>query len=217
MPEITFPSGKKGWVYGVHGVVTSHRKWSETSVSSSGGGGYIHPEYGGRVYAPTVSSTITQRQEFWIQTANGKAHKFSNSVEVAEGHECAILWGNLNQNKNGNHLYFINFTSDRHQVLAGLGNKDFYLTDVDKEELNKRFKKFFYIGLGVAFLYILFDGGEFFDALMGGVMIGIISGIIAKHFAFRKMNRTSFIERRSELINNFRNIINIHKNELVGS
>jgi hypothetical protein len=48
----------------------SSSKWSETHVSSSGGGGYLH-QGSGHVSAPTVSSTVKSKHEFWIQTADG--------------------------------------------------------------------------------------------------------------------------------------------------
>ena len=52
------------------GTVMSSSKWSETHVSSSGGGGYLH-QGSGHVSAPTVSSTVKSKHEFWIQTADG--------------------------------------------------------------------------------------------------------------------------------------------------
>ncbi len=52
------------------GTVMSSSKWSETHVSSSGGGGYLH-QGSGHVSAPTVSSTVKSKHEFWTQTADG--------------------------------------------------------------------------------------------------------------------------------------------------
>jgi hypothetical protein len=52
------------------GTVMSSSKWSETHVSSSGGGGYLHGG-SGQVSAPTVSSTVKSKHEFWVQTPDG--------------------------------------------------------------------------------------------------------------------------------------------------
>jgi hypothetical protein len=53
------------------GVVMSTQKWSETRVHSSGGGGYVH-QGSGHVSAPTVSSTVSSKHEFWIQAQDGQ-------------------------------------------------------------------------------------------------------------------------------------------------
>lgn len=53
------------------GVVMSSQKWSETHVRSSGGGGYLH-QGSGHVSAPTISSTVSSKHEFWIQTQDGQ-------------------------------------------------------------------------------------------------------------------------------------------------
>lgn len=53
------------------GAVMSSSKWSETHVSSSGGGGYLHNGTG-HVSAPTVSSTVSAKHEFWFKTEEGR-------------------------------------------------------------------------------------------------------------------------------------------------
>ncbi|VVP59735.1 hypothetical protein PS850_06123 [Pseudomonas fluorescens] len=54
----------------VTGEVLSQNKYSETRVSSSGGGGYIGKQ-GGHVQAPKIQTTIIKKQEFWIKKADG--------------------------------------------------------------------------------------------------------------------------------------------------
>ncbi|MGO8739143.1 hypothetical protein [Rhodoblastus sp.] len=97
MVEFIFPSKRDGWVYGVRGTVTNASKWTETRVSASGGGGYVPPQ---------VSSTVVQRGDFWVKTADGKEVHIEKSLPVSSGHEVVILWGNFDGNKSGNYLYW---------------------------------------------------------------------------------------------------------------
>lgn len=55
----------------ISGEVLGTDKYSETHVSSSGGGGYVG-RHGGHVSAPTVHSTVVTNHEFWIKTDGGK-------------------------------------------------------------------------------------------------------------------------------------------------
>lgn len=103
---------QKLWVRRYFGVVKSVKVWSDTHVSSSGGGGYIHPTNGGRVDAPTVSSTVTERQKFYLETSPGKEEEFDlSAVGVSEGHKLTIISGGTSQS--GRILYVRNHTTDR--------------------------------------------------------------------------------------------------------
>lgn len=84
----------KGWVRLRTGVCikTDEKTWSETHVSSSGGGGYVHPQYGGNVSAAQVSSTVTTRREqkLWVRFFNDQSEadfSFSNdsTLSIMEG------------------------------------------------------------------------------------------------------------------------------------
>jgi hypothetical protein len=55
----------------IRGAVMSSAKWSETHVSSSGGGGSVH-NGSGYVAAPQISSTVTAKHEFWVKTDDGR-------------------------------------------------------------------------------------------------------------------------------------------------
>ena len=62
--------GKIVGFWTITGVVLGSDKYSETHVSSSGGGGYVGP-HGGHVTAPTVRSSTVTNHEFWIKTEDG--------------------------------------------------------------------------------------------------------------------------------------------------
>lgn len=72
------------------GVVVSEPKiWSETRVSSSGGGGYVHPQHGGHVAAPSVHSTSVERSSYFVKYGN------EWEAEIRDGVAC----------RNGNRIY----------------------------------------------------------------------------------------------------------------
>ena len=56
------------------GTVLSHRRWSDTHIWSSGGGGYVDPKFGGHVAAAQISSQILQRVEVFIKDDDGLKH-----------------------------------------------------------------------------------------------------------------------------------------------
>jgi hypothetical protein len=86
----------KGGVYLItdFGIVTSDIPWSDTTVSSSGGGGFIN-QGTGYVNAPTVRTEVFhcrkityKRPDGTIRTAEIPANQFG----FAQGHEIALLF-----------------------------------------------------------------------------------------------------------------------------
>ncbi|MCW2315889.1 hypothetical protein M2322_001433 [Rhodoblastus acidophilus] len=116
MGDFTFPSKRNGWIYGVRGTVTSASKWTESHVSSSGGGGFI-ANGSGYVNAPQVSTTVVERGEFWVRTSDGKEVRISENLPVAPGHEVVVLWGDVAGKKWGSNLYWCNCTSQMHSAI----------------------------------------------------------------------------------------------------
>jgi hypothetical protein len=116
--EIPAPNGT-AWLNILDGNVTHNetQRWSETRVSSSGGGGYLNPQYGGYVSAPVVTSRVTNhlRNIFWIQEMNGGQHRIClnhDNFPVAPGHKVRIISGGSTKNTNhGSYLFAHNFTS----------------------------------------------------------------------------------------------------------
>jgi len=82
---------------GVTGTVISSQKHSETHVRSSGGGGYIH-QGSGHVSAPTITSHVVTKHEFWVRTENGRDVPVNLSnvpVSVAEGQTVSLVSGSV--------------------------------------------------------------------------------------------------------------------------
>lgn len=78
------------------GEIAGDKTWSETHVTSSGGGSsYIGPQ-GGYVNTPTIRSHNSTHQEIWVRQPNG--HEFplqltNRNVLVRPGHRVAVIVG----------------------------------------------------------------------------------------------------------------------------
>ena len=128
MVKFVFPSEREGWINGVRGKVIQTKTWTETHVSSSGGGGYLH-NGSGQVHAPTVRSTIVEKGETWVKTRNGKDICIPSKISGIEGHDVCVLWGNLNEinSQTGPYLYWRNFSTDKHSYI-GLHDRRMFLS-----------------------------------------------------------------------------------------
>jgi hypothetical protein len=76
------------------GEVFSNNKFSETHVSSSGGGGHVDPQYGGHVAAAQMHSTVTTVHQFWVRDDAGKEHSINLrgiDVPLAVGQKIILL------------------------------------------------------------------------------------------------------------------------------
>ncbi|MBU2769500.1 hypothetical protein HAP94_25885 [Acidithiobacillus ferrivorans] len=76
-------------------IVSDPVTWTETHVSSSGGGGYVHPTYGGHVSAPTVSSKIVEREKYFVKTDDGKEVELKDAVTGRKGHHVTLVYGGI--------------------------------------------------------------------------------------------------------------------------
>ena len=117
--DISFPSGDQGWVSGTHGTVHGLRKWSETHVSSPGGGGYLHNGTG-HISAPRVSSTIVERVEFWLkpEAGGGNELRLTMNIDVRDGHRLVVIWGAAAGEPEGRFLFILNQDSGQEYDLA---------------------------------------------------------------------------------------------------
>ncbi len=100
------------------GSVISVNKWSDTHVSSSGGGGYVN-KHGGYVSAPTVSSTITQNIELFSRSDSGQEKKIALAnvnISFREGSKVLAVWGAEDGTDTGPFYYIENL--DTHEVYA---------------------------------------------------------------------------------------------------
>jgi hypothetical protein len=166
MVEFTFPSGVNGWVYGIRGTVTDAKRWTETHVRSSGGGGRIDPKHGGTVSAPTISSTILEKGELWIRGPRGKEVQINMVLPMTTGHDVSILWGNRDGADSGINLYWLNSSSQRHALFGGIDDS-FLLTKEENAIATRIFVKWAAISFGVAFLLLLLYRGSLLSILAG--------------------------------------------------
>lgn len=204
MVKFVFPSGREGWINGVRGKIIGSKVWTETHVSSSGGGGYLHNGTG-QVHAPTVHSTIIEKGETWVKTKNGKDVCIPAKITGIEGHDVLALWGNLNEinSQTGPYLYWRNFSTDKHSDI-GLHDRRMFLSEKDSF---KGFRMFMFVlivcmvfGAIIAFANDSSDG--FLAMAFGGgcgVMIGFFVALIFVLVAwmFHKSTETTIIEPRA--------------------
>ncbi|GEM_PF-5703362 len=109
------------------GEVISDRKWSDTHVQSSGGGGYINSDSTGHVQgyiaAPSVSGKVVQRHTCWVRYVDGKEAERDISaldIPVRAGHQIAEVGGCVpGRDDKGVFLAFANLTTGSHGVFSG--------------------------------------------------------------------------------------------------
>jgi hypothetical protein len=82
------------WFVKITGTVSDVQKWSSTSVSTSGGGGYVHPEHGGYISSPTVTSRVTQHQTFWILSGGLEIEVRDVALSCRDGQPVTLISGN---------------------------------------------------------------------------------------------------------------------------
>lgn len=104
--------GNTYWFCTLSGEISSVRKWSTTTVTTSGGGGYIHPKYGGFINPPAVNTQTQNHQKFWIVSPDGRETEiYLNNFSCREGQQATIIWGALKGAKTGNYLAIKNDTT----------------------------------------------------------------------------------------------------------
>ncbi|MHB0972986.1 MAG: hypothetical protein ACYC0P_01915 [Thiobacillus sp.] len=111
--ELQINNGKI-WLNIARGEVIGQQKWSETEVHASGGGGYVG-QHGGFVAPPKISSTTSEKHEFWIREDGGKetAIELSDAnFPVREGQRVWIAWGGSTRSKaKSRYLFAYNYAS----------------------------------------------------------------------------------------------------------
>lgn len=121
--------GNTYWFCTLSGEVSSVQKWSTTTVTTSGGGGYIHPKYGGFINPPTVNTQTQNHQKFWIVSPDGReAEIFLNDFSCREGQQATVIWGGPKGAKTGNYLAIKNDTTgdvsffDKKNFMSSFGS-----------------------------------------------------------------------------------------------
>lgn len=103
----------------ITGEILGTQKYSETHVSSSGGGGYVN-QGNGYISAPTVHSRVVTQHEFWLKTEDGQevAIKLSGfDIPLREGQKITIISaGNAGENS-GWYSVLVNHNAGQHWFL----------------------------------------------------------------------------------------------------
>lgn len=104
----------------VTGEILGSNKFSETHVSSSGGGGYVGRD-GGHIRAPQVSSSTTTNHEFWIKTEEGKEKSIQlkgYDIAIREGQKISIITATTPQSKSSYYCSLINHNAQNFSRIA---------------------------------------------------------------------------------------------------
>lgn len=116
--QVSAPNGT-AWLLIVEGEVANYNKqiWAESRSEGTGGGGYIGPQ-GGHVSAPSIHTTVTQRQQidFWIRENDGAESQFSFTdfnFSVANGQRLRFAWGANMSHERGEYLFAHNFATNQ--------------------------------------------------------------------------------------------------------
>lgn len=130
----------------VTGEVIGQNKYSETHVSSSGGGGVV-TNRGGYVSAPQVHSRAITNHEFWIKKEDGSEMSVQLSdvdIPLREGHKITLIGSRLSDQKKGPWAVLVNHSEGKHRYIAR------------GEDLNQRFKFVRVTGLSALIAFFLF-------------------------------------------------------------
>ena len=115
--------GRKEITFFEHsGKVTGDKVWSETNVTSSGGGGTV--AYGsGYVRAPTIHSSVTTNREIWIRKDDDSEFcvtNYGNNVKVNHGHDVSVVYAGFNNS--GHAIAIVNRTTGYWHLLDDINN-----------------------------------------------------------------------------------------------
>jgi len=115
----------------VTGYVLSNEKYSETKLSSSGGGGYVGRS-GGLVEAPDIHSQSITCHEFWLKSEDGKEENVQvrgADIPLREGQKISIIYLSERGGSDSYHALLINHNANKYWFTKGLpADYVFYLS-----------------------------------------------------------------------------------------
>jgi hypothetical protein len=148
--NLTLNDGTQIWLGKDTGIVESVKDWSETHISSSGGGGYVSGG-SGYVPAPTVSSRSVHRQVFFLKHEDGTQGECNtNLINVSVGHKVTKVWGAKQGKDRGGNLGFYNHTTNK-QAFYGL--KEYDYRDFGQRRLGCLFSAVLFLSFSCLLLY----------------------------------------------------------------
>jgi hypothetical protein len=125
--DLTLNDGTQIWLRKDTGTVQSVKDWSETYVSSTGGGGHLS-EGTGYVSAPTVTARSVHRQVFFLKYEDGTEKECdTNLINVSVGHQVTLVWGAKQGKDYGHNLGFYDHTTNTYAFYGkkAYNNRDF--------------------------------------------------------------------------------------------
>lgn len=142
--------GNEYLFYTLSGQIRGIEKWTETTVKSQGGGGYIHPQHGGHISAPTITTNNKDHQSFWFVAHDGQEFKLNvNDFSCREGQSSLILFGNLKNKKTYEMMAIKNLVTNKVHLFDASIN-------IFPEIWNSFKKDSFISFLSIIFLIIIF-------------------------------------------------------------
>ncbi|MFN4095206.1 MAG: hypothetical protein ACK4GG_00360 [Sphingomonas sp.] len=145
------------YVFSHTGEVKGTQRWSDTHVSSSGGGGWVGP-HGGRVESAQVHSNVVQRGKFFLREDSGAEHEIHSLFGVRDGQRVIAAWGGDTHSRRG-------YLMGLHNMATG----ERLIMDREVRRLNASF--------GGCALLIAALGAAFAGAVMlGSLLMGMMTG-----------------------------------------
>ncbi|MBB3175414.1 hypothetical protein FHR90_003269 [Endobacter medicaginis] len=182
--DIVFASGDSGWLCRNDGHVVGLQRWSETHVSSSGGGGHID-KYGGHIEATRISSTVQDRTEFWVKFDDGSEKQFSCDLSVRDGHRVAVIWGAPASQKEGKYLIMKNLTTG-HWILVNRDTPFQRAYSAWGDGPSAQMRRFTMAIALLIFLVVLYAKSPK-EAGLALVLVGLVFGLFACLFIVQMM------------------------------
>lgn len=110
--------------WSVTGEVIGQNKYSETHISSSGGGGQVI-NGSGFVKAPEINTETIENHEFWIRKPNGteKSIKLVDAnIPLRIGQKITLISAGLKDKDTGYHVVLVNHNANSHWFVNNLVN-----------------------------------------------------------------------------------------------
>lgn len=108
----------------ITGEIIDNNKYSETYISSSGGGGYVG-QHGGYVNAPAIHSSTILNHEFWIKTKDGleKSIKLQNiDIPLRVGQKITLITAGIKGKDSKWYFVLVNHNSGQHWFINDAKN-----------------------------------------------------------------------------------------------
>lgn len=106
----------------IEGRVTSVKRWSDTHVYGSGGGGMVQPNATSYVSPVHINSQCIQRAEIWLETPHGEQHCVGikgQEFPVQTGQALRVLRDPSGPGPGGRMLSAVNLATGHATVLMG--------------------------------------------------------------------------------------------------